>query len=54
MLRSSLLLFAAVLLQMRGDVMGRFQNALYLGDVREQVCVYVGDVCLHVSIVGVP
>lgn len=29
------------LLQMRGDVMGRFQNALYLGDVREQVCVCV-------------
>lgn len=23
--------------EMRGDVMGRFQNALYLGDVREQV-----------------
>lgn len=24
--------------EMRGDVMSRFQNALYLGDVREQVC----------------
>ncbi len=23
--------------EMRGDIMGRFQNALYLGDVREQV-----------------
>lgn len=23
--------------EMRGDVMGRFHNALYLGDVREQV-----------------
>lgn len=24
--------------EMRGDVMSRFQNALYMGDVREQVC----------------
>jgi len=23
--------------EMRGDVMGRFQNAMYLGDVKEQV-----------------
>lgn len=23
--------------EMRGDIMGRFQNALYLGDVKEQV-----------------
>lgn len=24
--------------EMRGDTMSRFQNALYLGDVQEQVC----------------
>ena len=43
--------------EMRGDIMGRFQNALYLGDVREQVssgeealrvaaAVHSGDRCL--------
>jgi hypothetical protein len=32
--------------EMRGDVMGRFHNALYLGDVREQVgcCTICTDV----------
>eukprot|EP00798_Chlamydomonas_sp_ICE-L_P024535 gene24536-10140_t len=38
--------------EMRGDVMGRFHNALYLGDVREQVRILEGAGQLPLAYVG--